>query len=779
MKKVYIFYFIFFAGFSLNSYSQNVKKLIRNGNDLLMQKKFTEAVEQFTQVLEIQPDNIDAFTQRANAYEKLGELDKAVQDLDKAVALNEKDYFSFFKAGRIYYAIGEYESALDRLKSAVNIRKNYTEALSLKIDVQLHLKQYSSALSDAKTLLRYKENAVNFYKYGLINELSGNFPDALKAYKNAISKSHSFFEAYTSLADLQRRMKNLPQALQNANTAIQINPEFIKAYKVRSLIFSGQMKYPEAINDISTAIMLNPDNEDAYFQRAIYYQNFTQHPYAINDFSKVISINPDRYDAYFKRAYSFEQIMNFKEASNDYNIIIRNGITDTVAASLKAQAEKRIFEINKETNKPVINITYQKEKPQNVLLVPKNKDSISINGTIEDQSPIKFLKINNTEIPVIKKDDLFIFEADITLNSDEISIEASDIYNNLETVNYKIKRTEIDPPKVKIIAPYASDDNIIFLDTIDSNIFIEGIISDESQIVSIFIDDVIASYIPQDINPSFLANINIINKDKITVRAEDKFGNVSETIFFLNREGTLFSDNIQMGKKWIVFIENSKYRNLTSLEGPVKDVELVKSALSKYIFHNFIHKIDMTKQDLERFFAIELRDLLKSNRVNSLIIWYSGHGKYVNETSYWIPVDAKKDDEFTYYNINALHASMQSYPTTVIHTLVIMDACESGPGFFKAMSSDTQNIDCNDPVFSKRKSAQVFSSGGYKLAADESQFTRTFTNVLINNQDTCLPIEKIVEKVTVEVVSNNQQKPQFGRITGLEDEGGSFFFILK
>ena len=42
-----------------------------------------------------------------------------------------------------------------------------------------------------------------------------------------------------------------------------------------------------------------------------------------------------------------------------------------------------------------------------------------------------------------------------------------------------------------------------------------------------------------------------------------------------------------------------------------------------------------------------------------------------------------------------------------------------------------------------------------------------------------IPIEKIVKSVTAAVANNNQQKPHFGRIQGLQDENGTFFFIAK
>ena len=234
-----------------------------------------------------------------------------------------------------------------------------------------------------------------------------------------------------------------------------------------------------------------------------------------------------------------------------------------------------------------------------------------------------------------------------------------------------------------------------------------------------------------------------------------------------------------MGKTWAIFIENSDYESFASLEGPTKDITMMKAALARYQVHQFIHKKNMTKVELQKFFSIELRDMISSNRINSLLVWYAGHGKYVNESGYWIPVDASRDDEFTYYNINALKASMQSYPDFLSHTLVITDACESGPSFYQAMRSGLQDRNCNDWESTRFKSSQVFSSAGYELAVDDSQFTRTFANVLINNPSNCVPIENIVQKVTSAVVNSNQQKPQFGKIAGLEDENGTFFFIPK
>jgi hypothetical protein len=73
----------------------------------------------------------------------------------------------------------------------------------------------------------------------------------------------------------------------------------------------------------------------------------------------------------------------------------------------------------------------------------------------------------------------------------------------------------------------------------------------------------------------------------------------------------------------------------------------------------------------------------------------------------------------------------------------------------------------------------VFSSAGYELAVDNSKFTATFANTLMNNRNACIPIETVAKMVIAAVKTENGQTPKFGKIQGLEDMNGTFFFIAK
>ena len=779
MKRIHLLLFLTAVLVTAETRAQSAKQYFKAGEEFMEVTKIDDAIIQFTKAIELDPDFDKAYISRAYASERLNRYQEAAEDYERAIVFQDKKPEIYYYAGNAYFKSGNRQAALANLNSAIDRKSNYLEAYQVRSQVYLGMERYDEALEDCKRCLRLKENEQSYFNLAQVYEKLGLYNEAEEAYQKSLGKNSGVASTHLALANLLYERENYPSAMASVNKLLKIEPKNRDGIILQAQIYANQANYPKAIEVLSVASIDYGNDKEIYMLRGDYYMILNQAPFAIHEYTQAIEIDPDSADLYYKRAGAYEAVRDYKSSMKDYEQLLAMSKYDGNAQRLYAQAEERLFELNRETDKPVIILVDPVSREDNSVEVARGVEVISLTGLIQDQSEIKSLKVNDFTVPVNAGEDGYEFLASINLrDNDNITVEVSDIYDNAETTYYSIRRTEVDAPIVQIIAPYASENNILYLDSSEPIIYVEGRISDESNIRNIYIDSVAASYIPSDINPSFSATVRIENKSKFSVVAEDEFGNKSETTFTLNREAVAFNDN-PMGKTWAIFIENSNYESFASLEGPKKDVMLMKSALAKYQIHNYIHKKDMTKQQLAKFFAIELRDLVRSNRVTSILVWYAGHGKYINETGYWVPVDANRDDEFTYFNVNALKASMQSYPDYVTHTLVITDACESGPSFYQAMRSGLQERNCDDWEATRFKSSQVFSSAGYELAVDNSQFTRTFANTLANNPDACLPIENVVKKVTLAVEKNDQQKPQFGKIAGLEDENGTFFFIPK
>ncbi len=759
-------------------FAQNPKKYLKSGIEFAEDKRYKEAIEDFTKAIEMDNEFVKAYVERAKSYEKTHEMEKAALDYAKATSYDRKDELNFYNAGRVYMGLKKHREALKYLEKATEINKKYVMALELQYQGQMIIKDFNNALTTAELTLDAEKTAGHYFNKAEALDSLRKHQDASYNYNRAIIASRDMTKAYVGLAYSRLKEGKSEDALKACNDLIERKPGETAGYKVRSAVYFKMNNFEKAINDLSKIIALDAKDSEALFTRGLYYQKLNQHSNAVNDFTSIIDKNPKNHEALFCRGASFEALNQYKKAIKDYEKLRKLAPYDPVAAQMYDQAKERMFELNREEVNPIVKL--DGENTEGVLEVPIGGKKIKVKGVVTDDSKIKYIKINGNEA-IFKRDQLNPeFVADINIDGkDKFTLTVEDVYKNKLDKVYTFQRTEIDPPIIKLRAPVASHDGTIYLDNNESTLYIEGVIKDASKIKSVVVEGANASFVIDQLNPTFSATISIANKNKIQIKATDIYNNEVVQEYTFNREGAVISANNPMGKTWVVFVENSDYSNFASLDGPEKDIRMMKSEFANYEIHNIIHKKNMSKADMEKFFSIELRDLVKANRVNSVLIWYAGHGKFVNETGYWIPTNAKRDDEFTYFNINSLKAAMQSYDKYLSHTLVISDACESGPSFYQAMRSTNAERRCDDYTATQFKSSQVFSSAGYELASDNSQFTKTFAKSLKSNTNACIPIDKIVVNVSTAVTKSGNQKPKFGNISGLEDENGTFFFVKK
>lgn len=778
MKYGWMILLLAVAG-QLELLGQSARAYFRAGEEAHRSMNYGDAIDQYTRAIELDPEYEEAYVNRARAYAQTGDHASAAVDFDRALAFNERDHELYYLSAREWYLMGNSRVALSKLNEAISRKRNFLEAYQLRADVLMDLQQVDRALLDYEKCLRLQEDAEAYYKLGTAYEKLEMTGEAEEAFRKSIEENDRIPQTHYALARLQYKLKKYEEALGSVRRMLLLEPGNLDGILLQARLQAASGDYPSAIESLSMASVQSPMEPEIYLSRGDIYRMMNQMNNAVIDYTKAIELNPENPELYYRRGSAYEEIRQYDKAIQDYRKLETMAATDETAGALYAQASRNLFELNREENKPRVVLTDPLPGEGNRVNVPREVQLIDVEGVVEDESEIKSLQVNGVPVSMEPADGESRFRASVNLaQSDMITIQVTDIYNNSETALYPVRRTEVTPPRVQMIAPYSADGMTLYLDGSEPRIFLEGRIEDESKISSIFVDSVMASYIPDDMNPYFSALINVESKSSLTVKAVDEFGNVSETVFSLNRDSRSLEDN-PMGKTWVVFVENSDYDYFASLEGPSRDVALMQAALNKYQVHNLVHKKNMTKEEMQRFFSIELRDMIRSNKINSLLIWYAGHGKLVNGTGYWLPVDASGNDEFSYYNIGQLKASMESYPDFLTHKLVVTDACESGPSFYRAMRTEVRDRSCEDWTSTQLKSSQVFSSAGDETASDESQFTRTFANVLASNPGECISIDRIVQRVTASMMNNNQQRPQFGKIAGLEDEDGTFFFIPR
>jgi hypothetical protein len=349
-----------------------------------------------------------------------------------------------------------------------------------------------------------------------------------------------------------------------------------------------------------------------------------------------------------------------------------------------------VFEMNREADPPVITVVEPLRK-DDVVQVSSALAKVKVAGHVRDKSLLKSIKVQNVNADFDPEDQSPEFRATVPLapGDKEIDVMAEDVYGNRSTITLHVQRTEGDPPSLMVTVPSVSADRVAVIPAGKDQLFVEGRASDPSGIRSVMVDGRFASFIPDTSTTDFSIKLEIAGRDQFTVRAEDRYGNVTENTYAVHRAAPVVATvkpvpekpASPMGTAWVIYIENSNYRNMPALNS--LGMDKMRKAFSKYQAQRTIVKKNLTKTEFERFFNIELRDLVRSGQVNTLLVWYEGHGRSQGGKAYWIPVDGKADDIYSFYNYGPLKGLMENYSESVRTTLVVSDAAGNDPSFYE------------------------------------------------------------------------------------------------
>lgn len=781
---------LLFAGVD-NVFAQSAKDYYKIAENFAKEENYGEAVKRYTKSIKVNPEYERSFVGRAKAYDQLGQWQEAAKDWEQAGDISGKDADYYVRAADDYMKTENLKKAEEVLIKAGNVDSKNMEMLQLKAQLYLQTGQFVEAHRSATSAMNQKRTLINTYWMGVVSDSLGNYEEAAAAFREILDGNHLFEKAYPGLVSVElkryhrltsdyMKAEELKRATEDCNKGLQLFPENAQLYVLRGEINFLNNDYSRAIDDISKAISRKPGQIDMHMKRGKYYREFGQHQNAMNDYNAVLSLDENSIAAYYQRGIAYESLFDYNAALSDFEEALRLCVEKECTIEKEVRdARNRILEMNRESEIPVIVLNHPVVGDDGLIKVPSDTDTLIVNGVVKDQSRIKYITINGINAKFNRKDNHPEFTLALAVDGiHNLHITTSDWYDNTTSVGFDILYSETDPPRISLKKPVVSDDGLLVVDDGTTVLAIEGQVNDDSPIRSLLINGVSASYRMDKINPTFTASINILNKSELKVVAVDIHGNESEVVYKIVREGNDNSAN-PMGKTWVVFIENSDYNSLARIDGPAHDINTMKQALAGYNINRILHKKDMSKNDMERFFSIDLRDLVRNNNVNSLLVWYAGHGTYLNDIAYWIPVDARRDDEFSYFNINNLKAGMQSYSQYLSHTLIVTDACDAGPSFADVTRSDMRIRSCNDWETTQLRSSQVLSASGYQQAAGQSPLTQNFAQLLLQESDGCMPVEKVVLRMSSESNIPRSSIPRLGVISGMGDENGTFFFIRE
>jgi tetratricopeptide (TPR) repeat protein len=83
-------------------------------------KSFSNAAQDFTKAIQMEPHNSGYVDNRQGAFFALGRFDLALTDANNAIRLSPKEAFVYHSRGLIYSAIGRYNDAVNDISMAIS-----------------------------------------------------------------------------------------------------------------------------------------------------------------------------------------------------------------------------------------------------------------------------------------------------------------------------------------------------------------------------------------------------------------------------------------------------------------------------------------------------------------------------------------------------------------------------------------------------------------------------------------------------------------------------------
>ncbi|KAL4814608.1 hypothetical protein BDW67DRAFT_165729 [Aspergillus spinulosporus] len=222
------------------------------GNDFYKKKQFDEAIEHYTKAWELNKDITYLNNIGAAKFEK-GDLQGAIETCRNAVEEGREHRADFKLIAKAFTRIGTaYEKLGDLDKAIENYNKSLTEHRTP--DALTKLRNAEKARDKAK-----KEAYINPEEAEKARELGqkkfqeADWPGAVDAFTEMTKRAPDDPRGYSNRAAALIKLMAFPQAVQDCDEAIRCDPKFFRAYIRKSQALAAMKEYSRAIDACSDA----------------------------------------------------------------------------------------------------------------------------------------------------------------------------------------------------------------------------------------------------------------------------------------------------------------------------------------------------------------------------------------------------------------------------------------------------------------------------------------------------------------------------------------------
>ena len=313
-----------------------------------------QALKDYSQAINIVPDDDRFYNQRAQVYYEQGKYDLADKDYLKMISLKEGDVMGYMGIGRNANAHKRYEDAIKQFDYVVKLEPNYSSAYSFRAESYIGLKKYNEAIDDVISALGIDRDRKAFYELqeladsafeqtvaklkvqkikepneqswdydlGIVYERAAKYNKAIAYYKESLEKESNIITA-SRISSCYDDLGDYDKALEYCNQAIALDSVKTNYLYEKANILDNAGRTQEAIKTMSDYIANTPDEPAGYYQRGWFKDHSGDIEGALEDYTMAITLQPNVAYAYLNRGVLYRLKGENAKAESDFKQVVR------------------------------------------------------------------------------------------------------------------------------------------------------------------------------------------------------------------------------------------------------------------------------------------------------------------------------------------------------------------------------------------------------------------------------------------------------------------------
>lgn len=205
------------------------------------------------------PKIVRPYNNVGEAYDKLREYDKAIQEFQKALSLNPNYVYALNNLGNIYGKMENYEKSAEYFRKALALKADYAPA-------NYNLARALYSMGKKEEALKYYREAVRINPYfeeaifnlAHIESGLGLFEDSIKSYTQFIEMQPANMKAYFGMGDAYAMMREFDQAIAAYKKAIALNPDYLFPQINLAAVYVQTERFDEAVAQYEKILARSP-----------------------------------------------------------------------------------------------------------------------------------------------------------------------------------------------------------------------------------------------------------------------------------------------------------------------------------------------------------------------------------------------------------------------------------------------------------------------------------------------------------------------------------------